>query len=193
MKHIQPTNTENEAGGIVVNEAGGIANFENSEILKTRATEPTINVNPKGIQPYEIDNMCDYDMTTNNYNVVKITDDSTRRFLQVETTPYYRNNCAFFTDYAENIENNPTALRQIYEGLINFDYKAVVPSLNFQDPRYKPASAVNEDVKSANRDKFVLFMEELVRDLKKENSDTEVSYKNDDFFNMYKMVCDCFI
>ena len=36
-------------------------------------------------------------------------------------------------------------------------------------------------------------MEELVRDLKKENSDTEVSHKNDDFFNMYKMVCDCFI
>jgi ribosomal protein L37AE/L43A len=64
---------------------------------------------------------------------------------------------------------------------------------NFQDPRYKPASAVNEDVKSANGDKFVLFMEELVRDLKTENSDTEVSYKNDDFFNMYKMVCDCFI
>ena len=64
---------------------------------------------------------------------------------------------------------------------------------NFQDPRYKPASAVNEDVKSANRDKFILFMEDLVRDLKKENSDTEVSYKNDDFFNMYKMVCDCFI
>jgi len=174
---------------LLVNEAGGIANFENSEILKTRATEPTINVNPKGIQPYEIDNMCDYDMTTNNYNVVKITDDSTRRFLQVETTPYYRNNCAFFTDYAENIENNPTALRQIYEGLINFDYKAVVPSLNFQDPRYKPASAVNEDVKSANRDKIILFMEELVRDLKTGNGDDVVSYKNDAFFNMYKKWC----
>jgi hypothetical protein len=174
---------------LVVNEAGGIANFENSDILKTRATEPTINVNPKGIQHYEIDNMCDYDMTTNNYNVVKITDDSTRRFLQVETTPYYRNNCAFFTDYTENIENNPTALRQIYEGLINFDYKAVVPSLNFQDPRYKPASAVNEDVKSANRDKIILFMEELVRKLKTENRNDEVTYTNDEFFKKYKDWC----
>ena len=32
-------------------------------------------------------------------------------------------------------------------------------------------------------------MEELVRDLKKENGDTEVTYKNDDFFNMYKKWC----
>ena len=174
---------------LVVNEAGGIANFENSEILKTRATEPTINVNPKGIQPYEIDNMCDYDMTTNNYNVVKITDDSTRRFLQIETTSYYRNNYEFFNDYIENIENNPIALRQIYEGLINFDYKAIVPSLNFQDIRYKPASIVNEDVKSSNRDKFILFLEDWVRDMKSANSKNTMEYKNDTLFNMYKTWC----
>ena len=174
---------------LVVNEAAGIANFENSEILKTRATEPTININPKGIQAYEIDNMCDYDMTTNNYNVVKITDDSTRRFLQIETTSYYRNNVNFFNDYIENIENNPVALRQIYEGLINFDYKAIVPSLNFQDIRYKPASTVNEDVKSANRDKFILFLEDWVRDMKTTNSENTMTYKNDTFFNMYKTWC----
>jgi hypothetical protein len=174
---------------LVVNEAGGIANFENSEILKTRATEPTINVNPKGIQPYEIDNMCDYDMTTNNYNVVKITDDSTRRFLQIETTSHYRNNYEFFNDYIENIENNPIALRQIYEGLINFDYKAIVPSLNFQDIRYKPASIVNEDVKSSNRDKFILFLEDWIRDMKNANSNDTMTYKNDTLFNMYKTWC----
>ena len=174
---------------LVVNEAGGIANFENSEILKTRATEPTINVNPKGIQPYEIDNMCDYDMTTNNYNVVKITDDSTRRFLQIETTSYYKNNYEFFNDYIENIENNPIALRQIYEGLINFDYKTIVPSLNFQDIRYKPASIVNEDVKSSNRDKFILFLEDWVRDMKTANSKNTMEYKNDTLFTMYKNWC----
>jgi hypothetical protein len=174
---------------LVVNEAAGVANFENSEILKTRATEPTININPKGIQAYEIDNMCDYDMTTNNYNVVKITDDSTRRFLQIETTSYYRNNVSFFNDYIENIENNPIALRQIYQGLINFDYKAIVPSLNFQDIRYKPASTVNEDVKSANRDKFILFLEDWVRDMKVANCKNTMCYKNDTFFDMYKTWC----
>jgi hypothetical protein len=94
-----------------------------------------------------------------------------------------------YDDLRKNIEDNPTALRQIYEGLINFDYKAVVPSLNFQDPQYKPASAVNEDVKSANRDLIILFMEELVRKLKTENRNDEVTYTNDEFFKKYKDWC----
>ena len=41
---------------LLVNEASGVANFENSEILKTRATEPTLTVNSKGIQAFELDN-----------------------------------------------------------------------------------------------------------------------------------------
>ncbi len=65
-------------------------------MLKARITEHKLSVNPKGIQPYSIDLLCDYDMTTNNRNVVKITDDSIRRFFQVETTDYYRNNATFF-------------------------------------------------------------------------------------------------
>jgi len=140
---------------IMVSEAGGIANFENSEILKTRVTEPTLHINPKGVNMYYIDNFCDYDMMTNNQNVVKLTDDSRRRFLQIETTSYYRNNVAFFNDFLVNIENNPVALRQIYHGLINFDYKAVVPSLNFQDIRYKPTTIVEVRVRQQNRDKMI--------------------------------------
>ena|GEM_PF-3929286 len=47
----------------------------------------------------------------------------------------------------KNIENNPVALRQIFTGLINFDYKAVVPSLNFQDVRYKPSTSIEDSVR----------------------------------------------
>ena len=43
---------------VLVNEANGIANFENSEILKSRAIQPTLYVNPKQIQPFEINNLC---------------------------------------------------------------------------------------------------------------------------------------
>jgi len=50
-------------------------------------------------------------------------------------------------DYVQNIENNPVALRQIYEGLINFDYKAIVPSLNFQDVRYKPTTIIEVSIR----------------------------------------------
>jgi len=140
---------------VLINEATGVANFENSEILKTRVTEPTLFVNPKGIPAFVIDNLCDYDMTTNNQNVVKLTDDSRRRFLQIESTSHYLNNVEFFNDYRENIETNPIALRQIYNGLINFDYKAVVPSLNFQDIRYKPTTSVETHVRQQNREKII--------------------------------------
>jgi len=175
---------------IMVSEAGGIANFENSEILKTRATEPTLHLNPKGVNMYDIDNFCDYDMTTNNQNVVKLTDDSRRRFLQIETTSYYRNNVAFFSDFIDNIENNPVALRQIYHGLMNFDYKAVVPSLNFQDIRYKPTTSVEGRVRQQNRDKMIWFFEDWVRVNIDSKGTDAVKYANDALFKMYITWCD---
>jgi len=60
-----------------------------------------------------VDNMFDYDMTANNLNVFKLSDDSRRRFLRIETTSCYKNNYEFFNDYVQNVENNPVALRQI--------------------------------------------------------------------------------
>jgi len=52
------------------------------------------------------------------------------------------------------------ALRQIYEGLIKFDYKAIVPSLNFQDVRYKPTTTIEDIVRQQNRDKVIWFFED---------------------------------
>jgi len=174
----------------MVNEATGPANFENSELLKTRATEPFLQVNPKGIQAYQINNFCDYDMTTNNQNVVKLSDDSQRRFFQIETTSHYLNNVAFFKDYVDNIENNPIALRQIYNGLVNFDYKSIVPSLNFQDPLYKPKTTVEAHVKEQNRDKIILFLEDWVKDKINAKSTNDMKYKNAIFFKMYTVWCE---
>ena len=148
---------------ILVNEASGSANFENSEVLKTRITENNLTINPKGIQAYKIENMCEYDMTGNGEKIVKISDDSTRRFFQAESTSYYNGNTSFFTDYIENIENTPVALRQIYEGFLNFDWKSIVPSHNFQDPKYKPMTSVMLRVMSSNRDKIIWFLEDWTK------------------------------
>jgi len=146
---------EKEKLFVLINEAGGVANFENADVLKTR-------INPKGIQSYRIDYLCDYDMTTNNLNVIKLSDDSYRRFLQVETTSYYRGNNKFFNDYITNIVDNPIALRQIYEGLINMDIKAIVPSGNFQSD--KPTTAIEIEVKKQNRDKLLWFLEDFTNE-----------------------------
>ena len=175
---------------VLVNEASGVDDFENSEILKTRAKEPTLHVNPQKNQSFEINNLCDYDMTTNNQNVVKPTDDSRRRFLQIETTSYYSKNTDFFTDYCDNIENNPIALRQIYNGLITFDYKSVVPSLNFQDVRYKPTTSIEDHVRQSNRDKIIWFFEDCVKDHLHAKCNGDAKYTNDALFKMYIKWCE---
>lgn len=169
---------------ILINEAGGTANFENSDMLKTRITENELSINPKGIQSYTIDNMCDYDMTTNNFNVVKISDDSYRRFLQVETSSYYRGNTEFFNNYFKDIVENPIALRQIYEGLINFDVSKVIPSGNFQTD--KPSTEIEAEVKKQNRDKILWFLEDYIN---KYNVNS-VKVNNSDVFGEWKLWCE---
>jgi hypothetical protein len=165
-----------------LDEAGGVENFTSADVLKAKATEPTLSLNKKGIQAITIDNYCDYDMTTNNRNVVKLTDDSTRRFFQVETTPHYQGNIAFFNDYIKYIEGNGTAIKQIYEGLMAFDWKAVVISENFQDEKYKPLTKITQEVKEMNREKEVSFLEDYIRPIIKYQGDTivfvEGSYKD---------------
>jgi len=171
---------------LCINEAQGIDNFANADVLKTRITEPEIAVNPKGIQSYNIDNYCDYDMTTNNFNVVKISDNSHNRFFQIECTRHYEGNTEFFNDYIKNIINNPIALRQIYEGLMNFNVSEIVPSGNFQ--KDKPKTEIEEEVKEQNRDKIICFLEDFIRNymLRVKSKDFAIiKYKNQTLFDKW--------
>jgi hypothetical protein len=180
---------EKEKCFICVNEAGGTDNFENSEVLKTRITENKLYINPKGLQAYEIDNFCDYDMTTNNVNVVKITDHSTRRWFQHTCTSHYLGNVEFFNDYRTNIIYNDDALKQIYDYLINYDWKDIIKSGNFQDDNYKPRTEVSKTVKECNRDKLIWFYKYLVDDSTNEDENTITCY-NCDLFRRWNHWCD---
>jgi hypothetical protein len=180
---------EKEKCFICVNEAGGIDNFENSDVLKTRITEDTLNINPKGIQPYKIDNLCDYDMTTNNYNVVKITDDSIRRWFQTRITNYYIGNDEFFNYYYKNIISNDDALHDIYTGLMNYDWNAIIPSGNFQNKNTKPPTQISKDVKSGNRDKIVWFFKDLTEEKENDDTDNEIKLTNKELFALWNQWC----
>lgn len=179
---------EKEKCFICVNEAGGVDNFENSEVLKTRITENKLHINPKGIQQYEIDNFCDYDMTTNNINVIKITDSSTRRWFQHTCSNYYLNNTKFFNDYRKDILNNKKALRQIYEGLMNFDWKNIIKSTNFQDVNFKPETDIIKTVKECNRDKLIWFYKYII-DENDEDNTNPLRYSNQELFSKFNYWC----
>jgi hypothetical protein len=164
---------------ICINEARGSDNFENADTLKTRITEDTLNVNPKNIKPYLIDNLCDYDMTTNNINVIKLDDNSTRRWFMTETTSYYAGNTGFFRWFHENIINNEVALKQIFDWYMSFDIDSVITSGNFQSDKDKPVSKITSEVKAMNRDKVVYFLEDFARSL---NTDSR-KISNKDLFS----------
>jgi hypothetical protein len=178
---------------ICVNEAEGVDNFQNAGVLKTKITEDKIFVNPKNIQAFEIDNFADYDMTTNNLNVIKFTDKSKRRWFQLETTSYYRGNSEFFNDMKTNILNNPVALKQIYDGLMKFDYKKVIPSGNFQDENDKPDTDVGKQVRQMNRDKIIYFLQDYCIEFEENNMNVKweddyepkCEHKNIDLFNKW--------
>jgi len=172
---------ENKKLLILINEAGGDTNFKNADTLKSRITDPELWVNPKGIKAYCVENRCDYDMLTNNRNVVKINDSSHRRFLQTETTQYYSGNTVFFNDFLANIVENEVALRQIYDGLMAFDVKKYVPSGNFQVD--KPHTQIMDEVKEQNKDKVMCFIEDMV---KMYNGTTNVViYTNNELFDKW--------
>ena len=178
---------EEEKIFVLVPEAGGKTNFENVDNLKTRISEDTLPVNPKGMPLKIIDNLADYDNTTNNLNVVKLSDSSKRRFFQCSTTTYYNGNTEFFTDMVNNIIPNPVALRQIYEGLSKFDWKAIVPSGNFQDERYKPETAIMKEVKASNRDKVVYWLADCID---KSKDKIMIKGKNQEIFDEWNYWCE---
>jgi len=179
---------EKEKLFICVNEAKGKDNYENSETLKARITTDRLIVNPKGIQEFKIDNFCDYIMTTNNANAVNLHDKS-RRYLYVETTSYYSRNSEFFNKFSNDIVDNPKALRVIYEYLMKFDVKKVIPSGNFQN--HIPETEIQKDIIRNNRDKILYFLEDLINDPKytlsfDDDDDTkELKIKNSELFTQW--------
>ena len=118
-------------------------------------------------------------MTTNNDNCVKV-DEGSRRYLLIKSSPYYKGNNDFFNDFYKNIINNKRALRAIYEYLINFNVSLIVPSLNFQDNRYLPITEYQKQVIKNNKDRILLFLEDLT--LKNKHIEKK-KYTNQAFFS----------
>jgi hypothetical protein len=179
---------------ICIDDVSGNGNFEHDGQLRARITGNKLTVRPLYEQAKIIDNHADYWMTTNNKNVVKMGDDTSRRFFQTETTKYYLNDTIFWDDFNKNIFNNPVALRQIYEGLKNFDFKQHITK-GFQSIEDKPETEIMKLNKLANRDKISYFyhelMLEIIEDIDEGNFESyTVKYKNKDLFKKWKKYCE---
>jgi len=163
---------------ICIDDVSGTGNFEHDGQLRSCITGNKLTVRPLYEQSKTIDNHCDYWMTTNYKNVVKMSDDADRRFFQTETTQYYLNNTEFWDDFRENIQNNPIALRQIYEGLMTFKYQEHITK-GFQSKVDKPITDVMKQNKKANRDKTIYFYQDLMIEHYK-SKENKKDYDSDD-------------
>ena len=82
--------------------------------------------------------------------------------------------------------SNPNALRQIYEGLMNFDVKSVIPSGNFQ--KDKPTTKIEMEVRKANRDRVLNFLDDLANEIY-DDEDELLVLNNQEFFDKYLYWC----
>jgi len=145
---------------VCVNEATSVG-FSNSEKLKSRITTDTLLINEKGINPYNIDNFCDYLYTTNNPNALDVRDGS-RRYLAIQVSSHYNRNVEFFNKFSSEIVDNKDSLKIIYEYLMSFDVSSIITSGNFQS--HIPNTEFQMQLKTDNKDKIEWFLRDLVKD-----------------------------
>jgi hypothetical protein len=166
---------------VCVNEATSVG-FSNSEKLKSRITTDTLLINEKGINPYNIDNYCDYLYTTNNPNALDVRDGS-RRYLAIQVSSHYNRNVEFFNKFSNEIVDNKDSLKIIYEYLMSFDVSSIITSGNFQS--HIPNTEFQTQLKTDNKDKIEWFLRDLVKDWT-EKDERLKAYKNDEFFTKWR-------
>tara|TARA_B110000259_G_scaffold68569_1_gene80815 strand:+ start:2709 stop:5123 length:2415 start_codon:yes stop_codon:yes gene_type:complete len=187
---------------LCLDDVSGNGNFEHDGQLRSKITSSTLTVRPLYENAKSIDNYCDLWYSSNQRNIVKMTDDGIRRFFQTETTSHYRNNTDYWNWYLKHIYKtnkvfNPIALRQIYEGLMNWDISEHIIK-SFQDPIDKPLTDIMKQNIRSNRDKILYFYEDLTQKNEKENEkriadkddvETDVTYENKILFDKWNQYC----
>ncbi len=113
----------------------------------------------KGKEPFNIKNYCSYILTSNNPNVVNASDKD-RRFCVLPCVNKKIDDKMYFDEYERTINENPEAIRCIYEYLKRFDIKKVIPNMLFGEAR--PKSDLYLELQECNREKEWDFLEKVV-------------------------------
>ena len=144
---------------VVLNEVKGKDTYANTDLFKTRITDDKREVELKGKETVQITNYSSYILNTNNTNSVN-AGDKDRRFCVLPCINKKISDKKYFDEYEKNINNNPEAIRCIYEYLRTYDIEKVVPGKIFGDAR--PKSDLYKELQECNRDKEWDFLEEVV-------------------------------
>jgi hypothetical protein len=169
---------------IVLNEVKGKDTYTNTDLFKTRITDDKREVELKGKSMIQINNYCSYVITTNNANMVN-AGDTDRRFCVLDCDNKKLKDKIYLKKYEDNINQNPDAIRCIYEYLKTFDISEIVPDLIFSD--HRPKTELYNDLVDSNKDKDWDFLEHLV--FNTHGSIDKKTITNDKLWTDYKQYC----
>jgi len=142
-----------------MNEAKGKDTYANTDLFKTRITDDTREVELKNKDTVQIKNYAGYVVNTNNLNSVN-AGDRDRRFCVLDCNNIRLHDKIYFKEYVRTVNDNPEAIRCIYEYLKTFDIEKIVPGYIFSDSR--PKTELYDDLVQSNREKEWDFLNELV-------------------------------
>jgi hypothetical protein len=111
--------------------------------------------------------------------------DNDRRFCVLDCNNKKLADKQYFKNYENTINQNPEAIRCIYEYLKNFDIEKVIPGLIFSD--HRPKGELYQELVNCNEAKEWSFLEHFVMHTKAGVSKDTIS--NDKLWNSYKMFC----
>lgn len=169
--------TKKEGAILIHLEEAGATNKKMADQLKARITAEVCPVRPCGINPYDVENMALYVMTTNKPLPIKLEESDRRFFIvlcQGRTFPSREEKLAYWTDVYEEIGAD-TFTKTIGEYLETIDLTGFNPR-NFPETEYK--KSLMENSKSSE----AMFLEQWTN----ENVDgDEMSI----LYNRYKYFC----
>lgn len=170
----------------VLNEVKGRDTYANTDLFKTRITDDVREVELKGKDTMQINNFCNYIINSNNLNSVN-AGEKDRRFCVLDCNNEKLMDKMYFKAYEKNINNNPEAIKCIYEYLKSFDIESVVPNYLFSD--YRPRTELYEELVASNIEKEWEFLEELVNKIPNNATKLYAKIKGDDLWLEYKIFC----
>ena len=107
-----------------------------------------------------------------------------RRFSILHCINKMINDKDYFDEYSRKINNNPEAIRCIYEYLKRYDIEKIVPKRLFQ--KCRPSSEIYKELTESNREKEWYLIKEIIM----ENRNLfALKIRMSDVWNSYKVYC----
>lgn len=171
---------------IAMNEVKGKDTYSNTDLFKTRITDDKREVELKNKDTIQMNNYASYIINTNNLNMVNASEKD-RRFCVIDCNNPKINDKRYFKSYEKEVNNNPEAIRCIYEFLKTFDIQEVVPDYIFSDSR--PRSALYDELLECNREKEWNFLEHFVNEYKLGGAKGEINIFSETIWKDYVSYC----